>query len=384
MAGQYLVPGYGIVNDPASGNQFLVPGQGITDEQVSVQSYTQNVAGGLVAGGSPVTARGVQQQVNGGVVLGGASDIIGEYASHYSQVVSGGVVLGSSSDIVGVNLQNYIQAVSGGAVFGGYGPVARGVVQQVAGGLVAGGHVTVARGAMQQVQGGLVAGGSSDVYGWSPWYVAVMPGSYRIGGVVYNLAGTITVPWLGPVVALVRFLVAPAAGSGLYRYDILGVDATGAVHVTSGTPAASPAMPAQPAGQDLLGWVLFYPGMTAISLADIGKLFVEPTPTGIAASASLSTMTWAEATSTITFTVNDQNGQPLPGTYTITTAFVRGNGSLAPSTGSIAGSSCAFTYTRGQIAGDQSPIIVFTLDGLYPLTAQVFITLLDASGNVMM
>jgi hypothetical protein len=215
--------------------------------------------------------------------------------------------------------------------------------------------------------------------------VAVMPGSYRIGGVVYNLVGTITVPGLGLVAALARFPAAPTAGSGLCRYDILGVDASGAVHVSSGTPAATPVIPGTPAGQDLLGWVLLYPGMTAISLADIGKLFVEPTPTGITVSASLTTMTWAEPVSTITVTINDQNGQPLPGSYTIAPSFVRGNGWISPSTiTTSASSSCMFVYTRGQTAEDESPIIQFTLGGLYPLIATLLITLLDSSGNVMM
>ena len=88
----------------------------------------------------------------------------------------------------------------------------------------------------------------------------------------------------------------------------------------------------------------------------------------------------------ITVTVLDQNGQPLPGTYTITTAFNLGNGTLTPVSGSVVGGSyCAFTYTRGQASTDASPILAFALQSGYnPLTATIFITLLDASGNVMM
>jgi hypothetical protein len=215
--------------------------------------------------------------------------------------------------------------------------------------------------------------------------VAILPGSYRIGGVVYNLVGTITVPGLDLVAAPVSlprqpldrvFTVTISSGSMRLAPSTLRGE----------TPAVDPVMPATPAGQDLLGWVLLYPGMTAISLADIGKLFVEPTPTRITAVASLPTMTWAELTSTITVTVLDQNGQPLPGTYTITTGFNLGNGTLTPVSGSVVGGSyCDFTYARVQASGDQSPILTFALQSGYnPLTATIFITFLDASGNVMM
>jgi hypothetical protein len=88
----------------------------------------------------------------------------------------------------------------------------------------------------------------------------------------------------------------------------------------------------------------------------------------------------------ITVSAFDQYGQPLAGTYAIATAFNLGNGTLTPVSGSVVGGSyCDFTYTRGQASGDQSPILAFALQSGYnPLTATIFITLLDASGNVMM
>jgi hypothetical protein len=276
------------------------------------------------------------------------------------------VVLGGSSDIVGqVEGQTYTQNVQGGVVLGG--------------------RAIVAHGAIQTVQGGMVLGGSSDIIGWSPFSVAIMGGTYQIGTAVYTLAASVLTS-LGLVGAIAYLQPPPASGSGLYRYDILSIGATGAITVTTGTPASVPTMPATPANQDLLGCVLMYPGMASITQKDIGKLFSAPVATRITASASLSTMTWSEATSIITVTVLDQNGQALSGTYTIMTSFARGNGAIAPVNGSIAGgSSCVFTYTRGQTSGDESPIIVFTLQSGYnPLTTTLLISLLDASGNVMM
>jgi hypothetical protein len=298
--------------------------------------------------------------------LSSAQSIFAPANQSYTQNVQGGVVLGGSSDIVGqVEGQTYTQNVQGGVVLGG--------------------RAIVAHGAIQAVQGGMVLGGSSDILGWSPFSVAIMAGAYQIGSTVYTLAASVLTV-LGMVGAVAYLEPPPAAGSGLYRYDVLSINAAGAITVTTGTPASIPVMPATPANQDLLGCVLMYPGMASITQKDIGKLFSAPATTRITASASLSTMTWSEATSTITVTVLDQNGQALSGTYTIMTSFARGNGAIAPVNGSIAGgSSCVFTYTRGQASGDQSPILTFALQSGYnPLTATIFITLLDASGNIMM
>jgi hypothetical protein len=48
-------------------------------------------------------------------------------------------------------------------------------------------------------------------------------------------------------------------------------------------------------------------------------------------------------------------------------------------------SSVTFTYTRGDVSTDESPILAFSLGG-YPtvLPASLFISLFDSSGNIMM
>ncbi|MGD0663013.1 MAG: hypothetical protein ABSD38_33615, partial [Syntrophorhabdales bacterium] len=116
------------------------------------------------------------------------------------------------------------------------------------------------------------------------------------------------------------------------------------------------------------------------------KLFVAPAPSSLAAVAAAATLPWGTAATTITVTVNDQNGQPLPGNYTLQAAFTRGNGTVLPSPAVLANnSSVTFTYTRGDVSTDQSPILAFALSG-YPAMApaSLFISLLDGSGNIMM
>jgi hypothetical protein len=221
----------------------------------------------------------------------------------------------------------------------------------------------------------------------NPMAVAVKAGTFRIGGSVYTLPGILTIPGItGQLAATVTCNTAPAGGSGLYRYDIICVGIDAVVDYVAGTAAAAPATPATPAGHLLLGWVLLYPGLTQVRQSDINKLYLAPAPVRIGATASDADLAWGEATSTITVTIYDQNGQALAGSWTIDAAIARGNGGIAPSSGSTGGAASAtFTYTRGGAdPGDVSPILTFTFTyGALPLTATIFIALRDASGALM-
>jgi hypothetical protein len=239
----------------------------------------------------------------------------------------------------------------------------------------------------ETMTGGIIFGGTFRARISNPLAVAVKSGTFRIGGTTYTLAGTLTIPGItGSIAQIIICNAAPAAGSGLYRYDIITIGTDKALHYTAGTAAATPAMPATPSGHLRCGWVLLYPGLTEIQQSDVHKTYTAPIPIRITAVASDDELAWAETTSTITVTVYDQYSQPLPGIWTIDAEITSGNGTLTPPSASTAGADHAhFTYTRdGNDPGDVSPWLTFTFPyGGLTLTSRVFIALLDAGGALM-
>lgn len=276
---------------------------------------------------------------------------------------------------------------SGGLVFGGQvtalGTVNAGISS---GGLVFGGGSTAPD--VNNVNAGLSSGGlvfGGDSY--AAWQaepnnlVAVKGATYRIGGTLYTLPETLSYQGLGSIAALVNCGTAPAT-AGLYRYDLLSIDAAGTITVTAGTEAATPVMPATPASEVKLDHVLRYYGQTSIVQADIGKLYLAPQLTILTAAVTDDELAWAETSTAITITCRDQYGQLYTGSKVVNASITTGNGTIAPASRSGAASSFSFAYTRGgNDPGDVSPLITFN-SPIGPFCT-AFIKLLDAAGNLM-
>jgi hypothetical protein len=288
---------------------------------------------------------------------------------------------------------------SGGLVFGG--EITATITADLAAGISSGGLVfggeAVAGGTpaininMGVSSGGLVFGGEVA----TTWTVTpnnlVAVGvdatlqvvRYRIGGVYYELAPTMSYPGLGNIVALID-LGDPPATPGLWRYDIIVYAADGTVDLVKGTEAAIPVMPTIPAGHVMKEntQILRYYGQTIINQADIGKLYQAPTLAVITAVASDTDLAWAETTSTITVTLTDQYGQLYRTNTVITASITSGNGTITPASKSTSSGSTTFTYTRGGAdPGDISPYITFTTST--GLTAICFVILRDVGGDMM-
>lgn len=277
----------------------------------------------------------------------------------------GGIVFGGS--VIEVGTTNYQDGTpDGGIVFGG-GEVSDIENHQVDG----------------AASGGIVFGGE----GTEQWQaipnttVAVKGGTYRISGALYTLAETLTVSGLGSVAAIVDCGAAPST-AGMYRYDLLSIDAAGTITVTAGTEAATPVMPATPSSRVKLDHVLRHYGQTTIIQADIGKMWTAPVFTTLAAAVDDDELAWAETSTHIHLTCRDQYGALHTGAKTITVAITTGNGSISPASGSGSSSAFTFTYTRdGNDPGDISPLLTFS-SPTGPFTT-AFIKLLDASGDLM-
>lgn len=276
---------------------------------------------------------------------------------------SGGIVFGG--EVVEVGTVNYTDpTASGGIVFGG-AEVSAEENHQVDG----------------AASGGITFGGQVAERWYNPWAVAVKGGTYRIGGVIYTLANSMSYQGLGAIAALVAVGLPPAT-AGSYRYDLLSVDAAGTIKVTAGTEAAPPVMPATPSNEVKLDHVLRYYGQEQVVQADIGKMYVAPRLTTLTAAVTDAELSWAETSTTITVTFRDQYGALFTGAKVVNVSFVSGNGTVSPMSKSGSGSSFTFTYTRGgNDPGDVSPAIQFS-SPTGPLSV-VTITLLDAAGDPM-
>jgi hypothetical protein len=128
--------------------------------------------------------------------------------------------------------------------------------------------------------------------------VAIEPGTYRINGITYELAGEGMVmsatsqevmgsgSVMGGVAATVTLNAAPSVNT--FRYDLIVVGADGVVDYIPGTPWAypgwsgwdkvsTPVKPTVPAGHVILGdYILVYGGMTEVTDADIGREWTRP------------------------------------------------------------------------------------------------------------
>lgn len=287
--------------------------------------------------------------------------------SYDDSVSSGGIVFGGG--VVEVAQQLYTDsAASGGIVLGGEA--------------VSGGGEDEIHQVDGTASGGIVFGGEVN----EQWkadpnnYVAVKGGTYRISGTVYTMTESLSYPGLGSIAALVN-CGEPPTTAGYYRYDLLSINAAGTITVTAGTEATAPVMPDTPANEVKLDHVLRYYGQEAIVQADIGKTWLAPQLTTLTATVTDDELAWGETSTTITIKCYDQYGMLYTGAKTITAAITTGNGSISPASKSGTASSFAFTYTRGGLVTDVSPLLTFTASAGAFTTA--FIRLLDSDGNLM-
>jgi hypothetical protein len=264
---------------------------------------------------------------------------------------------------------------SGGLVFGGEALSATDVINinmgVSSGGLVFGGEIATT---WTVTPNNLVAVGVD---------LTLQVVTYRIGGVYYTLAPTMSYPGLGNIVTLVD-CGDPPATPGLWRYDIIVYAADGTVDLVKGTEAATPVLPTVPTSHVMKQntHILRYYGQTKINQSDIGKLYQAPALASMTVTASDIDLAWAETTSTITVALKDQYGQPYLGNTIITASIISGNGTIAPASRTTSSGSTTFTYSRGAIdPGDISPMITFTVSS--GVTGMCYLILRDVNGEMM-
>ena len=274
---------------------------------------------------------------------------------------SGGIVFGG--EVVEIIMSNHLDgAAYGGIVFGSSGDLSTPENNQIDGAAF----------------GGIVFGGEiAEQWSTEPNNsVAVKGGLYRISGVLYTLANTMSIAGLGSIAALVNCGTPPAV-AGTYRYDLLSIDTAGDITVTAGTAATVPVMPTTPVSSVKLNHVLRYYGQTSIIQSDIGKTWLAPALATIDATIADDELAWGELSTTITITCRDQYGQLFTGNKTVSVEFLSGNGTIDPLLKSGTSSSFVFTYTRGTA----SPMLSFSSPTGAACIA--FIMLLDAGGAIM-
>lgn len=236
--------------------------------------------------------------------------------------------------------------------------------------------------------------------------VQVLIGTYRISGTEYVL-GPISMLYgdayklgdggvMDTVAGVVAINAAPSAGS--FRYDLVCVGTDGVIDYVPGTAAANPAKPALPGSHVRIGMcILVSGGATEITGADIGREYQAPSPGSVTVTPADADLAWSELSTTITVSVLDQYGNSIGlggnGWY-ITLEFAAGNGTISSAEegssmskiGLHTGANQAqgtFTYTRDQLATDESPVFEAVLEINYALYGFGKIILRDAAGDLM-
>ncbi len=236
--------------------------------------------------------------------------------------------------------------------------------------------------------------------------VQVLTGTYRISGTMYTL-GEIPMLYgdafkmgdggvMGEVAGVVAINAAPSAGS--FRYEMVCVGADGVIDYVPGTAAATPVKPPLPGSHVQIGMYILIPGgATEITGADIGREHQAPVPATVTVTPADADLAWSELSTTITVQVLDQYGNGIgqvgSGWY-ITLEIAAGNGTVSAAEegsstsriGMHAGANqnqATFTYTRDQLATDESPVFEAVLEINYALSGFTRIVLRDEAGNVM-
>jgi hypothetical protein len=213
--------------------------------------------------------------------------------------------------------------------------------------------------------------------------VIVEAGTYRISGVTYTCAEQ-------------NVTIGAAPSTNYYRMDLIQIGIDGAADCKAGTPATSdPVAPTADTGHIALGTVLVPSGAITIPSQYVNVEWTTPEARAITVVPTDDDLASDEASTTVRVKVIDQYGNGIvtdsPGWY-LQLEILYGNGEVSSSeegssTGIIGGHTGSnsyydFTYTRDQLATDESPMLRGIL-GLPLSQAYVFITVRDADGNVM-
>jgi hypothetical protein len=234
----------------------------------------------------------------------------------------------------------------------------------------------------------------------------VAPGTIRINDVIYTLTGMVMdrADLIMDRVDLIMDMVGDfvsfdAASATHFRYDSVVAGTDGDAHVVKGAeflPTGTiPDPPAAPANHVRVGWILIYPGMAAITAADINRFFLAPCPTELRVVVADQDLAWGEVSTTVTISMRDQYGNAIAlggAGYHITISWIQGNGTLnyggesqdesAPFSFYMV-SQAAVTYNRdGVDPGDSSPVFSIA-EGVTGFSNATNITLRNAGGAVM-
>lgn len=168
--------------------------------------------------------------------------------------------------------------------------------------------------------------------------VYVTTGTYRISGVVYDLAEMIMVMSetsnidmssgipMGSTAGVVDI---SAASSTMFRLDSIAVGTDGVIDVVEGTPSLAPELPDTPASHVLLGHVLIPPGTTEIEGFLINASFIEPSLSSVEVTPNPTELDWETGLADFTVKVLDQYGNPMTdATYHVDMRVSRGTGAL--------------------------------------------------------
>lgn len=249
-------------------------------------------------------------------------------------------------------------------------------------------------------------------------YVMIGTGTYRIAGTVYTLAAigmsestNFAMGEGGKMGDIAESLaIDPLATPTKYRYDSIVIGADGVCDVIKGTEFAYdadpvPEPPEAPAHHIRAGFVLLYPGLTAITQECLNKRYAAPIPTVLEAVVADGLLDLGELppelSTTITIGVRDQYGNHIVRSgegYYVEIKWQSGNGTLSYGDQQASGpdhplcfylkeATATVTYTRlcDETINPNTDIsprfnIVAHLD--YELTAFNFIQLYDTNGDL--
>jgi Bacterial Ig-like domain (group 1) len=174
-----------------------------------------------------------------------------------------------------------------------------------------------------------------------------------------------------------------AAPTGVnYRYDSIEIGSNMVVDYRIGEESTDP-VPADPQVDHIvLGYILRRPDQNTIYNSDISVTNQSRVSTIylLTATASKSDLLFGDSSSVITVTVSDYSNRLIQG-INVTWRLMDGNGSVSPSNATTDSSGvCSFTYTRGNLSTDSSPLIQFEIVGDQNSFYQVVITLYDSNG----
>ncbi len=257
---------------------------------------------------------------------------------------------------------------------------------------------------------GIISGMLPVEYSGGGMTIRVTDGVYRIDDTLYSfsmpvtgytvmddpapmtMGGGLELGW-GETVVPVTIPAAPSSGKG--RYDLLSIDSTGVITVTSGTAVSlysEPAKPAVPANSVLIGYVFIYGGMTAIPDDAIGVEWeypfanqIDPSSTMLQGNGTYE-MAWNAGddtpSSSITLGILNQYDLAHNISREATITQIAGTGDITGGDTKYCSTSVVFTYERNQLASPEiHPLFRVDFEDYPGLTYVFSIILLDIGGD---